>query len=384
MRKITVFSLIMAVSGLLVACSNADADQSARTHETSAGPVEVTQMVDGLAYPWGMEMLPDGHLLVTLRDGEMLVIDPQNPDTRQTVANVPEVYAQGQGGLLDVALDPQFSRNNTIYFTFSDPSPEGAGTAIASARLVRQGEPRLEDVKTLYSMSPKTDSGRHFGSRIVIDPGGNLFFTIGDRGDRPRAQDPMDPAGSVLRIAPDGSIPADNPFADGSKARPEIWSIGHRNAQGAALHPDTGELWTLSHGARGGDEINKPEAGKNYGWPEISYGRHYSGGKIGVGTSAPGLEQPLYYWDPSIAPSGLDFYTGDAIPEWKGNLFAGALKYQLLSRLVLDGDKVVEEEQLFAEEYGRIREVRSFPDGALWFLTDESDGAIYRISRPAG
>ncbi len=384
MRKITVFSLIMAVSGLLVACSNADADQSARTHETSAGPVEVTQMVDGLAYPWGMEMLPDGHLLVTLRDGEMLVIDPQNPDTRQTVANVPEVYAQGQGGLLDVALDPQFSRNNTIYFTFSDPSPEGAGTAIASARLVRQDAPRLEDVKTLYSMSPKTYSGRHFGSRIVIDPGGNLFFTIGDRGDRPRAQDPMDPAGSVLRIAPDGSIPADNPFADRSKARPEIWSIGHRNAQGAALHPDTGELWTLSHGARGGDEINKPEAGKNYGWPEISYGRHYSGGKIGVGTSAPGLEQPLYYWDPSIAPSGLDFYTGDAIPEWKGNLFAGALKYQLLSRLVLDGDKVVEEEQLFAEEYGRIREVRSFPDGALWFLTDESDGAIYRISRPAG
>ena len=229
-------------------------------------------------------------------------------------------------------------------------------------------------------MKKKTDSGRHFGSRIVVARDGNLFVTIGDRAERERAQDPQDAAGSVLRISKDGSIPADNPFADGKQGLPEIFSIGHRNAQGATLHPETGELWTLSHGARGGDEINRPEAGKNYGWPVISYGKHYSGAKIGVGSEAPGMEQPVYYWDPSIAPSGLAFYSGELFPEWEGNLFAGALKFRMLVRLEIKDGRVVHEEELFQGVYGRVRDVRVFDDGALWLLTDSDNGKILRIN----
>ncbi|MGI9351042.1 MAG: PQQ-dependent sugar dehydrogenase, partial [Rhizobiaceae bacterium] len=275
----------------------------------------------------------------------------------------------------------EFVKNNKLYITFSDPDIWGStGTAIASARLETDPIPRLADVKILFSLADKNGSRFHFGSRIVPDGKGNLFFTIGDRGTPQRSQDPFDGAGSVLRIRTDGSVPPDNPFADGKNGLPQIWSIGHRNPQGATLNDDTGEVWTLAHGAQGGDEINIPKAGKNYGWPVISYGKHYSGKKIGVGTSAPGMEQPIYYWDPSIAPSGFDFYQGNLLPQWTGNLFAGALKFELLVRLEVKDNKIVHEERLFDESYGRIRDVRAFPDGALWFLTDDSDGAIYRIT----
>ena len=269
----------------------------------------------------------------------------------------------------------------TIYFTFSDPAFfGGAGTAIASAQFEETNSPRLVNVQTLFSMEDTTRSAYHFGSRIVLAKDGTLFLTTGDRGEQPRAQDPFDAAGKVLRINKDGSIPQDNPFADGQKGLPQIWSLGHRNPQGATLNDDTGEIWTLSHGARGGDEINIPKAGKNYGWPIISYGKHYSGKKIGKGTSAEGLEQPIYYWDPSIAPSGFDFYQGNLIPQWKGNLFAGALKDQLVSRLEVKDGEIIHEEQILGGEFGRIRDVRSFPDGALWLLTDDSEGKLLRVT----
>lgn len=354
--------------------------QEIRKFKTEKATIKVTEITSDLEFPWGMAMLPDGSILVTERDGILKQVDPKTGKIK-TVSNVPEVWANGQGGLLDIVADPDFTANQRIFFTYSDPDGKGgAGTAIASARFVSGNSTALADVKTLFTMEKPTPAGRHFGSRIVIARDGTLFITTGDRGDRPRAQDPFDTAGKVLRINPDGSIPDDNPFRDGKNALPQIWSTGHRNPQGATLNDETGEVWTLSHGARGGDEINIPKAGKNYGWPEISYGVHYSGGKIGQGTSAPGYEQPIYYWDPSIAPSGFDFYQGDLIAQWKGNLFAGALKDRLLSRLEVRGGKIVHEEQILVDAYGRIRDVRSFPDGALWLLTDDSEGKLLRIT----
>jgi glucose/arabinose dehydrogenase len=254
---------------------------------------------------------------------------------------------------------------------------------VARARLVRDGgQARLEGVQTIFSMNRKTRAGQHFGSRLVFRPDGTLFVTTGDRGDGDRAQDFTDHAGAVLRIRPDGGIPADNPFAGRADALGEIWSKGHRNVQGAALDRRSGALWTVEHGARGGDELNRPEAGRNYGWPVISYGRHYSGFKIGVGTEAPGYEQPVWYWDPSIAPSGLAIYDGDMFPEWRGDFLVGALKYRLLSRLERDGGSgIAREERLFEGRFGRIRDVNVAPDGSIWLLTDEDDGAIVRISR---
>ena len=377
MRKFTGFFLVILLCGFPIS----DRASAADIHSTEKGKVRVVKIAGGFDTPWAMAMLPDGKLLVTERDGKLILVDPENPSLKQEVSGLPRIKPIGQGGLLDVVLDPGFSENKTLYFTFSDPDFWGStGTAIASAKLKTGTNARLTDLKILYSLENKDGSRFHFGSRIVPDGKGNLYFTIGDRGTPQRSQDPFDGAGSVLRIRTDGSVPPDNPFADGKNGLPQIWSIGHRNPQGATLNDDTGEIWTLAHGAKGGDEINIPEAGKNYGWPVISYGKHYSGKKIGVGTSAPGMEQPVYYWDPSIAPSGFDFYQGDLLPQWKGNLFAGALKFELLVRLEVDGNKIVHEERLFEEQYGRIRDVRAFPDGALWFMTDDSDGAIYRIT----
>lgn len=369
---------VLASSAVLAA---ACVSVSAQTVHTSGDTrFSVTQVVGDLSYPWGFDILPDGSFLVNEAEGRMLIVSPDG-GSRIEVAGVPEVRASGQGGLLDVVAAPDFDDTRTIYFTFSEPGPGGTGTAAARARLVvTDGAAQLEDVKVLVSMNRKTSGGRHFGSRIVPAPDGTLFVTLGDRGQQDRAQDPQDHAGSVLRIAADGSIPSDNPFARSGEALPEIWSIGHRNIQGAAIEPKTGRLWIVEHGARGGDEINIPEAGKNYGWPVISYGRHYSGLSIGVGTEAEGYEQPVYYWDPSIAPSGMAFYTGDAVPEWRGNLFVGALKDQLISRLAVADGKIVAEDWLLAGEYGRIRTLRNGPDGALWFSTDEGEGGIYRIS----
>lgn len=383
MRKVHTISKLAQLVLLGCALITSAATAQAQTFDTKLGKVRVEQIVSGLDTAWAMAMLPNGKLLVTERDGKLILVDPETPTRKRTVSGLPEISAFGQGGLLDVVLDPDFLTHNTIYFTFSDPGSGqggGVGTAIASAVFSEKPRPQLRDVKILFSMDKKTRGGRHFGSRIVPDGKGHLYFTIGDRGTQMRAQDPLDAAGTVMRIKTDGSVPNDNPFANGERALPQIWSIGHRNAQGAALNPITGELWTLSHGAKGGDEINIPEAGKNYGWPLISYGVNYSGSKIGVGTQAPDLEQPIYYWDPSIAPSGFAFYEGNAVANWKGNLFAGALKFQTLVRLELEGNKVVSEERLFEGEFGRIRDVRHFPDGALWFLTDDSDGAIYRVT----
>ena len=380
MRKIHLLTSMLTA----FCCANSvlfPAAFAADIHTTKKGNVVVEKIADGLDTPWAMAMLPDGMLLVTLRDGEMVLVDPRDDGSQKSISGLPEIAAFGQGGLLDVVLDPLFSENQKIYFTFSQPGPRSiAGTAIASAKLVTGSNPKLEDLKILFSMKKKDRLPFHFGSRIVPDLKGNLYFTIGDRGTPDRAQDPFDAAGSVIRIGTDGSVPEGNPFADGKDGLPQIWSTGHRNPQGATLNDRTGKLWTLAHGAKGGDEINIPEAGKNYGWPVISYGVNYSGTKIGIGSSAPGYEQPIYYWDPSIAPSGMDFYAGNLIPEWTGDLFIGALKYRMVIRLEVDGERIVSEERLLGDQYGRIRDVRSFPDGALWFLTDDSDGAIYRVT----
>lgn len=353
----------------------------AKDFKTQTVTVSAETIADGLDHPWGLAFLPDGSLLVTERSGTMRLV--KQGKLSEPIENVPEVWANGQGGLLDVALAPDFSTSNTIYFTYSQPGQGGAGTALASAKLVYGSDgTELENVRTLVSMSKRTNKGQHFGSRIVISPDGKLFVTMGERGEQKRAQDYMDHAGSVLRVNADGTIPSDNPYADGKKALPEIWSKGHRNPQGATWDPITHSLLTLEHGAKGGDEINQPQAGKNYGWPVITYGVDYSGAKIGQGTAAEGYEQPLYYWDPSIAPSGLVAYSGDMFPEWKGDLLAGALKFEMLVRLDRDEKgKMKGEERLFEGEFGRIRDVRAAPDGSVYLLTDASNGKIIRLTR---
>jgi len=371
---------VASLCGLMFAASAGLSAHAADTHQTKLLPIQVETVVSGLNHPWSLAFLPDGAMLVTERSGALRLI-VGNRLQKSKVAGVPQVWARGQGGLLDVVLDPDFAENQAIYLSYSEPTAQGGRTAVARARLVRDGSTaRLERLVTIFRMSNPTSSGRHFGSRLVFARDKTLFITVGERGRRERAQDPFDHAGSVIRINRDGSTPADNPFADGKNGLPQIWSIGHRNPQGAALNPQTGALWTVAHGAAGGDEINRPEAGRNYGWPIISYGVHYSGARIGVGTHKDGMEQPLYYWDPSIAPSGMAFYTGDLISAWKGDLFIGALRGQILVRLRLDGDKVVAEERLLAGKYRRIRDVRQGPAGALWLLTDDRDGALLRIT----
>lgn len=370
--------LLLATS---LAFSLSGTAMAAQTFKTQAGPVSAQTLVRGLENPWGLAFLPDGAALVSERAGRLRLVEGETLSS--PIKGVPQVAASGQGGLLDVAVAEDFAQSGTIYLSYSQPGEGGAGTAIARARLIRDaGSARLEDVTTIFSMNRKTITTQHFGSRIVLHPDGTLFFTIGDRGDGKRAQDPKDHAGSVLRINPDGTIPNDNPFAGDENAAPEIWSLGHRNPQGAFYDPLTQAIWTVEHGARGGDEVNRPEAGKNYGWPVVSYGRHYSGMTIGEGTQAPGYEQPLHYWDPSIAPSGADVYRGAMFPQWQDDVLVAALKYNLVSRLERDENgQIVNEERLFEGAFGRIRDVNVAPDGSIWLLTDERDGAIIRIFR---
>ncbi|MTH96293.1 PQQ-dependent sugar dehydrogenase [Roseibium sp. RKSG952] len=340
--------------------------------------IEPQVVVDGLSFPWAVAFLPDGGYLITERDGVLKYASKDG--SLSDVPGTPEVFSQGQGGLLDIALAPDFHTSSQIFMTYSDGSPEGAGTSVFRARLVPDGEGyRLADGETIFTGNNTGFGGRHFGSRLAFADDGTLFFTTGDRGDGPRSQDPADHSGNVLRINQDGSVPGDNPFVGQEGHRPEIWSTGHRNPQSAAINPATGELWTVEHGARGGDELNKPEAGKNYGWPVISYGRHYSGGKIGVGNSAPGYEQPLYYWDPSIAPSGMAFVTSDLYPDWQGSLLVGALRGQHLARLSLDGETVTGEEKLLTGLDERIRDVRQGPDGMIYVLTDNDPAQLLRL-----
>jgi glucose/arabinose dehydrogenase len=353
----------------------------AQTVQSSAGNLTATVIAEGLDHPWALGFLPDGRMLVTERSGQLRLVS--DGAVGEPIKGVPDVYNQGQGGLLDLALASDFATSGQIYLTFSEPAQDaglqrGQGTAVLSARLVLEGDSgRLEDGKVIFRMNRFTTTNRHFGSRVVIGADGNLFVTLGERGVQDRAQDVTDLAGAIVRIAPDGSVPADNPKPEGWA--PELWSKGHRNPQGATLRDD-GVLFTVEHGARGGDEVNMPQAGANYGWPVISYGIDYSGVTIGEGTEKAGLEQPLHYWDPSISPSGLDFYDGELLPAWQGDLLAGGLSGQLLVRLDMEGDAVVGEERLFEGQLGRIRDVRVGPDGAIYLLTDADNGRLIRVA----
>jgi len=352
-----------------------------QTNAPAAKPASVrTETVaQGLEHPWGLAFLPDGRLLVTERPGRMRLVT-KNGKLSAPIAGLPEIAVLGQGGLLDVALGPDFATSGAIYLSYAEPREAGKnGTSVARAKLVLEGDGgKLEDVAVIFRQEPAIKSTYHFGSRLVFARDGSLFITTGERNfARNEAQNPANHLGKVIHVMPDGAPAPDNPKLAGWD--PKVWSIGHRNIQGAALDPDTGQLWTVEHGARGGDELNHPQAGKNYGWPLITYGRDYTGARIGEGTGKEGLEQPVYYWDPSIAVSGLAFYTADLIPEWKGNLFVGGLAGAHLERLVLEGEVVVAHEKLLTDLGERIRDVRQGPDGALWLLTDEKNGKVLRL-----
>lgn len=348
----------------------------AQTIRSAEHSFRVVELVRGLEQPWALAFLPDGRMLVTEKAGRLRFIKDGRLDP-QPVAGLPEVALYGQGGLMDVALHPRFKDNGLVYVSFAARGADGVGTEVARGRLAGH---RLEDVQVIFRQSPKGSTGRHFGSRLVFDRQGYLFITLGDRGEMERAQLPGDHAGSVIRLHDDGRVPQDNPFAGKAGWKPEKYTLGNRNQQGAALHPRTGVLWTHEHGPQGGDEVNVIRAGANYGWPVITYGVQYViGTKIGEGTAKPGMAQPLHKWVPSIAPSGMAFYTGDKFPKWRGSLFVGALKAQLLVRLELDGEKVVREERLLEGTLGRIRDVRSGPDGFLYLLTDESRAVLARL-----
>ncbi|WP_146345444.1 PQQ-dependent sugar dehydrogenase [Falsiphaeobacter marinintestinus] len=339
---------------------------------TSAGAVRVDQIVTGLDTPWALDFLPDGSFLVTERNGRLLRV---SGGKARSVSGVPKVAARGQGGLLDVMVPRDFATSREVFLTYSRRQGSGAGTALAVGRLSADGT-RLNDVRTIFEAARGSSGGRHFGSRVVEARDGTLFMTLGERGDRPSAQDLSNHNGTIIRINRDGSVPRDNPFVGTPDARPEIWSYGHRNPQGAALD-GRGRLWAVEHGAQGGDELNLIRKGANFGWPVISYGRHYSGAKIGEGTAKQGMEQPAHYWDPSIAPSGMMIYSGKLFPAWRGDIFVGSLKFDYISRL--DTGSVREVEQLKGDETERVRDIVEAPDGSIWFIS-VGQGAVYKIS----
>ena len=373
-------SAFFSASFLLAIPAAAVQTQAPKPGKPTGAKTEV--IAKGLVHPWGMQFLPDGRVIVTERPGAIRIID-KSGRVSKPLAGAPKVVAQGQGGMLDIALAPDFETSKRLFVSYSQPRGQGRnGTSVASLRLVSDGNgDRLEDLKVIFKQLPANGGGLHFGSRLAFAPDGKLFVTLGERYQKYQAQDPKTHYGKVVRINADGSVPTDNPFlGDQFKAQPEVWSIGHRNPQSAAIHPESGKLWTVEHGARGGDEINIPQAGKNYGWPVITYGRDYSGAKIGVGTQKTGMEQPIYYWDPSIAPSGMAFSWSDAYPQWKGNLFVGALRGRHLTRLVLDGERVVAEEKLLVSMRSRIRDVRQGPDGAIYVLADSRNGQLVRVT----
>jgi len=343
---------------------------------------DVVTVAQGLENPWGLAFLPNGKMLVTERPGRLRVVSTDGT-LSEPVAGLPPVDARGQGGLLDVAIDPSFASTGLIYWTYAEPGDGVNNTAAARGKLVDGAAPRVEDVKVIYSQRPSLNSRQHFGSRLVFGRDGKLFITQGDRSiteGRMQSQRMDGLLGKIVRINPDGSIPPDNPFVGREGVRPEIWSLGHRNIQGAALNPATGELWEVEHGTRGGDEINVARKGKDYGWPTIAYGIEYRGSPITGGiTAQPGMEQPLYYWDPVIGPSGMMFYTGTLFPAWKDNLFIGGHATNDLVRLELNGDKVVAEERLLTDTHPKVRDVRQGPDGAIYLLTDSRDGTLIKL-----
>ncbi|MGM0562178.1 MAG: PQQ-dependent sugar dehydrogenase [Pseudomonadota bacterium] len=364
------------IPALLAAMTLAPATLAQDSHSSQQADFQVQTFTEGLEHPWALAFLPDGRMLVTERPGRLRILERDGTLTPEPVPGAPEVAARGQGGLLDVALHPDFESNRLIYLSHSIFGENGMTTAVSRARFENN---RLEGLERIFTAEPFSGTTRHFGSRLAFDRDGYLFITVGDRGEKDRAQDIDDHAGSLIRLHGDGSIPEDNPFVGQEDARPEIFSYGHRNPQGLALHPETGVLWEHEHGPRGGDEVNIPRKGLNYGWPVITYGMAYSGGTIGEGTEKEGMEQPLHYWTPSIAPSGMAFYDGDRFPEWRGDLFVGALAMTHLTRLEIEGEEIVDEERLLEERGQRIRAVRSGPEGYLYVVIDDSDAEILRL-----
>jgi len=371
MLRVSVWSILAAV--LLLGTAG---ELRAERFETELYAIDVSVVTDGLDHPWGLAFLPNGDILITERRGTLRMVR-SGELLSEPVAGLPPISQHGQGGLLDVALHPDFSANRLVYLSYAGRGDDGYSTEVLRGRLEGLA---LTDTEVIFRATPKTNGKRHFGSRLLFGPDGKLYVSLGDRGDRPSAQDLSSHNGSLLRLNPDGSVPEDNPFVGRDDARPEIWTLGNRNMQGMALRPN-GQIWTHEHGPQGGDEVNLMRAGVNYGWPVITYGRNYGiGTKIGEGTEKEGMAQPVYKWVPSIAPSGMTFYTGDAFPEWQGDLFVGSLKFGLLVRLTLDGDEVVAEERMLDDAYGRIRAVAQGPDGLLWLLTDERNGRLLKIA----
>jgi glucose/arabinose dehydrogenase len=372
----------LVTAALLATCFPGDAAaQQTKAPAAPATAVSVEVVARGLEHPWALQFLPDGRMIVSERPGRLRIVTRQG-EISPPLAGLPPIAATGQGGLLDVALARDFPTTGTIYFTFAEPRGSGGqnGTSLARARLdMTPGAGRLLDVRTIFRQEPATRGGLHFGSRIAIADDGRLFVTLGERYQMDFAQALGRHWGKVVRLEPDGTAPADNPFVGTAGARGEIWSYGHRNPQAAAIHPVTRRLWIVEHGPRGGDEVNVIKRGANYGWPVIGYGIDYSGAVLHQSTHKPGMEQPAYYWAPSIAPSGMAFYTGDLFPRWRGNLLVGALAGTALHRLVLDGEAVIAEEVLLKERGERIRDVRQGPDGAIWLLVDAGEGSILRL-----
>ncbi len=362
-----IFALILPL-----AFGAADCGQAQTNLQSTAGPVMVTRVMDGLDEPWGLAFLPDGGFLVTERTGRLTLVGADGK--RRRIEGVPEVADGGQGGLLDVMVPRDFAASRQIFLSYAVDQGRGQGTALGVGRLTTRGQ--LEGFETIFQMRPGSEGGRHFGSRIVEATDGTLFLTIGERGEGMPAQAVDRHHGKVIRINRDGSVPPDNPFLSTAGALPEVWSYGHRNPQGAALDL-SGRLWLNEHGAMGGDEVNRITRGANYGWPVISYGLDYDGSRIGEGVARAGMEQPAHYWDPSIAPSGLMIYSGKLWPEWRGGFFSGSLKLDFISRL--DPDRGFAEERLTAPETGRVRDIREAPDGSIWFLS-VSEGAVFRLT----
>ncbi|CAL8981349.1 Aldose sugar dehydrogenase YliI [Rhodoplanes serenus] len=347
-----------------------------RRVDTEAGPLVVHTVAEGLVHPWGLAVLPDRRLLVTERPGRLRLVGPDGR-VSPPLAGVPPVLAQGQGGLHDVALDPDFANSRVVYITYAEPGDGGASAAVARAVL---GEDRLSDLKVIFRQQPKVSGGNHFGSRIVFRRDGTLFVTLGERFKFDPAQDLGTHLGKIVRIRPDGSVPADNPFVGRKDARPEIWSYGHRNPLGGALHPDTGVLWVHEMGPMGGDELNIPQAGKNYGWPLVSWGKHYDGRDIPDPPTRPEFADAVRHWTPVISPSGMAFYTADRIRGWRGSMLISGLSSRGIVRLTLDGERVTGEERIPLG--ARIRHVVAGPDGEVFALTDEPNGRILRLAPP--
>lgn len=371
-RYAAVFAAVLYTLGAAALASGTDV--SSQVFTAAGERFRVVQVAGSLEHPWALAFLPGGGYLVTERPGRLVHISPDG--SRQRVEGLPAVHAAGQGGLLDLALHPGFSTNSLVYWTYSVSAPGGSATALARGRL---DGTRLRDVQVLWTMQRATAPTVHYGSRIIFAPDGYLYLATGDRGAQERSRNPGDAAGKVIRLRDDGSIPQDNPFANRTGVLPELFTLGHRNIQGLAVHPDTGQIWLTEHGPRGGDELNRVIAGADYGWPLTTHGVAYSGARIAESPNAPGIEPPVTHWTPSIAPSGLAFYRGNAFPSWQGALFSGSLAGQKLVLIRLDGDRYLSQTIVLDGTVGRIRDVRVSAEGFVYILTDDRSGRLLRL-----